>query len=273
MRFSQRHGHAPKPSPLRQDEISSELRNALWNTFLREFGRFFRQDDLPALTGDAWTREGREFCLLLFDDFLRMPVDTISLDPGLALGGLREQYFSAEWYWVYDLIEWLSQYASPQWETRVNSALQRELAPYRLIAGVATPITTEEEIQCVEQATTETASPVSRHVRQALLCMSDRQNPDFRNSIKESISAVEAAVREATGQSKATLGDALKRLDLHPALKQAFLKLYGYTSDEDGIRHALSDSELTLTVDDARYFLVSCSAFANYLTTKFSVTT
>lgn len=69
-------------------------------------------------------------------------------------------------------------------------------------------------------------------------------------------------------EPKATLGDALKALErngkLHPALKEAFLKLYGYTSDAQGIRHALVD-EANLSQADARYFLVVCSAFINLL--------
>jgi len=34
--------------------------------------------------------------------------------------------------------------------------------------------------------------------------------------------------------------------------------------DEDGIRHAMLE-ESTLTLADAKYFLVSCSAFITYL--------
>ena len=96
----------------------------------------------------------------------------------------------------------------------------------------------------------------------------DRENPDYRNSIKEAISAVESIARVVSGRDKATLGDALQAIEksgqLHPALKKGFLKLYGYTSDEQGIRHAMLD-EPNLTAADARYFLVSCSSFVNYL--------
>lgn len=67
---------------------------------------------------------------------------------------------------------------------------------------------------------------------------------------------------------KATLSDALKAMEksgtLHPALKEGFMKLYAYTSDEGGIRHAMLD-EPNLTAADARYFLLSCTSFVNYL--------
>ena len=50
-------------------------------------------------------------------------------------------------------------------------------------------------------------------------------------------------------------------------LEGGFLKLYGYTNDSDGIRHAMLE-ESQLTQADAVYFLVSCSAFVNYLKSK-----
>jgi hypothetical protein len=74
-----------------------------------------------------------------------------------------------------------------------------------------------------------------------------------------------------SGLPKATLGPALsaveKKTALHTVLKEAFQKLYGYTSDAQGIRHALMD-ETTLDMEDAKFMLVSCSAFVNYLVVK-----
>ncbi len=69
----------------------------------------------------------------------------------------------------------------------------------------------------------------------------------------------------------ATLGQALKAIEdtakVHPSLKDAFTKLYAYTSDADGIRHALLE-KTDLDVEDARFMLVACSAFVNYLVAK-----
>jgi len=49
-------------------------------------------------------------------------------------------------------------------------------------------------------------------------------------------------------------------------LAKGYNKIYGWTSDEGGIRHALSDKgDVEITLADARYMLVSCSAFVNYL--------
>jgi hypothetical protein len=105
------------------------------------------------------------------------------------------------------------------------------------------------------------------HLDTALARLADRSAPDYRNSIKESISAVEAVCQILTGDPKATLGQALKKLSIHSALEKGFSAIYGYTSDADGIRHALYEESI-LDADDAKFFLVSCSAFVNYLIAK-----
>jgi hypothetical protein len=66
---------------------------------------------------------------------------------------------------------------------------------------------------------------------------------------------------------RAALAAIEKKTTLHPSLKEAFQKLYGYTSDAQGIRHALMD-EPNLDIEDAKFMLVSCSAFVNYLIVK-----
>jgi len=131
------------------------------------------------------------------------------------------------------------------------------------------PITSEEEIASVEQAMSHGGkfSPAVAHVETALARLADRSSPDYRNSIKESISAVEAVCQIITGDSKATLGQALKKIGIHPSLEKGFSAIYGYTSDADGIRNALLEAS-TVDADDAKFFLVSCSAFVNYLIAK-----
>ncbi len=115
--------------------------------------------------------------------------------------------------------------------------------------------------------------PVTQHFKTALELLSDRTSPDYRNSIKESIIAVEAISKLITGNSGTTLGRALATIEsqgqvqLHTKLKDGFINLYGYTSDAHGIRHALKDDEHP-AFEDARYMLVSCSAFVNYLIEK-----
>jgi len=107
------------------------------------------------------------------------------------------------------------------------------------------------------------------HLKKALAHFSNRENPDYENSIKESISAVESVAKEVTGDSKATLGELANRLNIHPAFRGGLKKLYGFTSDAGGIRHADDSSKpgkyLKPDQATARFMLVTCSAFVNYI--------
>ena len=48
-----------------------------------------------------------------------------------------------------------------------------------------------------------------------------------------------------------------------------FSERYGYTNDKTtGIRHALMDDTNAPTADEAKFMLVSCSAYINYITKK-----
>jgi hypothetical protein len=180
---------------------------------------------------------------------------------------------NAKWHEVYDLVEFTLQtlppiYAKPLM-SRWNGLLEHENAGYRIVGGQVIDIVAPEEISEIETALSSGVHGVREHIRVALTCLSDREEPDYRNSIKESISAVESVCRLIGGGQ--TLSDALKKLrdkiSLHPALEKAFNALYGYTSDESGIRHALIEQS---AVDDAdaRFMLVACSAFANFMIAK-----
>lgn len=153
--------------------------------------------------------------------------------------------------------------------------LEREMSGYRFVNNLITPITDEIELKEIEDALNESKltkySGVHTHLETALEKLSDRKNPDYRNSIKESISAVESISKIISENPKAELGQALKGLEekikLHNALKKGFISLYGYTSDEDGIRHAMLENP-EIEFEDAKFMLVSCSAFVNYLIVK-----
>ena len=67
---------------------------------------------------------------------------------------------------------------------------------------------------------------------------------------------------------KLTLDDIpLSVKDAHWDLKNAFSSMYGWTSNTEGIRHGLQD-EPDLGFEDAKYMLVACSGFINYLLEK-----
>ena len=185
---------------------------------------------------------------------------------------------NAKWYDVYDFIEihlsCLSDEERVERTRQYNELLETEKSGYRVVLGEVVPITNAQEIQEIERAAETPYDSVNHHIQKALSHYADIQSPDYENSIKESISAVEAMCCIITDMSgaQATLGAAIRKLrdsgvHIHPAMTQAFSSLYGYTSDENGIRHGGIDFK-NAPEEDAKYMLVSCSAFVNYLLEK-----
>ena len=181
----------------------------------------------------------------------------------------KEYFFTCKWFEVYDFIEFLLQDTDTllfdSGIQSINTVLEMENAAYRIVGSEVVEMTDTNEIAAIEDALNHPDAPVRAHIQTALAMLSDRKSPDYRNSIKESISAVEATCRLVTSMKTATLGDALKKVtDLHPALQKGFLALYGFTSDASGIRHSLLE-ESNLTYADAKFMLAACSSFVSYL--------
>lgn len=276
MRFSQRIGKTPVKDKLQIESIDSDLHVRLWNVILEHFIDAY--EDAP---GRGLSRRGY-LCKRIWIDFLNKPADQIpgtsnNIFTGSIVGILKVWFDSTEWYNVYDFIEFISEIAMRdglEFAIECNNALEKEMSGYRIINSKVMQITSEQEIQEIQEAiaNTDKFNSVNTHLQTALVMLSDRKNPDYRNSIKEAISAVEAMCSIIANDPKATLGSALKEIEkkhsLHPALKSAFSSLYGYTSDAGGIRHKLTDDTATIEFEDAKFMLVSCSAFINYLKAK-----
>ena len=283
--FSQRQGIKPIKDIMQVDSMDEDLKNSLWNVLkdvildkvvgLNEYGALWfakpQNENIEYLINTLWRH------------YFKMPLDTLDTiitEWHSVYGEIREYFIKCEWYEVYDFIEFI---ANNYNDTSVNKkfiefcnfVLERELSAYRFVNGKIVQITSEEEIAEIEESlkVTTPLKPVNNHLKRALDLLADRKSPDYRNSIKESISAVESICNLIVKNSKATLGQALKeiekKIELHPALKRAFDSLYGYTSDAEGIRHALLD-EPNIDFEDAKFMLVSCSGFINYLITKSS---
>lgn len=156
----------------------------------------------------------------------------------------------------------------------INNYFKELNYAYRVVDAKIVEITSEEEIVSIEHALTNSKDNIRTHLESALSLYARKPHGDYRNSIKESISAVEAFCREKT--DKNTLGDALKHLEssgivIPKMLKNSFEKLYAYTNQpENGIRHALmeDDDKYVPGPEEALFMLVSCSSFLNYLRKK-----
>jgi len=271
--FSQRLGLKPSEQVIQTSSMNSELRNSLWNAlhfaiwesddFMHHrFGKMPRIDSLSKI---LWFR------------YFKKPVDEI---PSYGyqnrseriLKIIREHFFLVPWNEVYEFLEFIVEVerkATPKLAEFLNKTLEQEMSGFRFIGNILSPVTGDQERLMLEAAIVDPRfTAVGSHLERALAMLAHRTDPDYRNSIKESMSAVEAMARIIADDEKATLGQALKMLkknrDLHPTLLDGFSKLYGYTSDENGVRHAMME-EPDLNQDDAKYFLLSCTSFVNYL--------
>lgn len=275
MLFSQREGIKPGKSVIQIDDMDNDLRNSLWNALALCFWNHIGSDF-------NYSSSNKTFVSNIWVYHFKEPLDSLSNIWSNVQRAIKRQYDNLKWYEVYDFIEYVanthySNIDNKKFIKLCNSFLESELSAYRFVGGKITPITSQEEISEIEEALniSKPFKAVSVHINRALALFSDKKSPDYRNSIKESISAVEAICKLITKKKKPQLGQALKILEneigLHPALKKAFNNLYGYTSDAKGIRHALLE-EAELYSEDAKFMLISCSAFVNYLVSKISKT-
>lgn len=275
MRFSQRLGLSPATKLAQRESIDDELRNSLWSLLTLFYWNTYRAPGSGAYDRSDYVDGSNLNPLIvsLWLHYFKKPVDTIDEYWEYCLEKLRKYFFAAKWFEVYDFIEFVRDDGPRETKDKfveaANSYLERENSAYRFLDGRILEITSAEEIEEVEAALDGGGRypGVQTHLKAALALLSDRKNPDYRNSIKESISAVESLAKQLAGSEGSTLGAVLKALEkskkLHPALKSAFSSLYGYSSDANGIRHALLE-ESNLTKADARFMLVCCSAFINY---------
>ncbi len=159
----------------------------------------------------------------------------------------------------------------------LNFQFERLNFAYRVVDAKIVEIVSKEELKAIETSMQDSPSNIRMHLGRALELYAERPNGDYRNSIKESITAVEAYCRELTGKS--TLGTAISEmedrgLNIPKVLTAAFEKLYAYTNHpETGIRHALMDEDgrYVPASEEAMFMLVSCSSFINYLNKKLNI--
>lgn len=272
--FSEKYGYKIEKT-IQYESISDELRRRIWNLFyqseIKEGGISSKRIGL-ALNGGQTIEEK-------IVDRLGLLINPVGKGR-TAEEQLKDKILKFfRWYEVYDFVEiHLSYLNDDEKKERIkeyNELFEQEKAGYRIVSGEIAPITNESEITTIEQATDTVFEPVNQHIQKALSLYADIKEPDYENSIKESISAVESMCCIITGMSGAnsSLGKTIKKLKengihIHSSMESAFSSLYGYTSDEDGIRHGGIDFK-NAPAEDAKYMLISCSAFVNYLIEKY----
>ena len=208
---------------------------------------------------------------LIYDECLKIRKTPDTLNKYNIFREIESYVLKMQWYEIYDFLEYISQTyhkkeINIQFRKEVNQVLKEEMSAYRFVDNYIASIIDEVEIGELEGALNCKYTPVKKHLSNALKLL---ESSDYQNSIKESITAVESLAKIITKQEK-DLASYIKAMDidLNRQFKTSMINLYGWTCKEDGIRHGHTKEELKTSFEEAKYMLVSCSAFVNYLIAK-----
>lgn len=284
-RFSERYGYVKPSEVLIREGMPLSIQNAICTSFDKL--KIFLQRQMGDNARGVAEYKTLEKYLWVY--FLNNREAYFSYHNSVATDFLEDD--NALWFKKLDLVEVAIKYlfnresqleeyyrvkgsVAEAFTTVLNSHFERLNFAYRVVNKEIVEITSKEEIAAIEDALQDSTANIKMHLSKGLELYAKRPEGDYSNSIKESISAVEAYCREKTNEN--TLGKALNHLEtkgisLPKVLKEAFEKLYAYTNQgSTGIRHALMDQDGTYVPsrDEALFMLVSCSAFINYLSKK-----
>lgn len=282
--FSERYGYAKSRDALQLECMDGNLRTSIYNVLYEKlYEKQYEFGDVcihKRIWSKFWHKAIDEYSpFRSFYDYLKQWIKECPWNQAYDLiEFVANEFEESDEYGKYsDRIQGVVSYAtSPYSELEdfrndINEVLEREHAGYRLAGALVIPITNVSELDSIDQTlqTSDKFGTAREHLHRALELFSIRENPDYVNAVKESISAVEATAHTLLGDESATLGKALKTIqkngNLHPALAMGWEKIYGFTSDAGGIRHAEHHEDIQVDGAFAKYMLVSCSAFVNYL--------
>jgi hypothetical protein len=256
-RFSKRHGHKPT-------EIEIKIRNEAPQSF-REFIIQLVYD-----LGYKPTFLRRCICRILrvtpdrdnWTDFPNIDIE------------VNELLSNCEWYYIYDIIEYLWD----EIDTNRREEYQEELNDYFDTNGIGwkiefgqiefrgdksfeTTIINAETV--LNQANLQTAK---NEIVEAIKDLSRRPIPDITGSIQHSLACLECVCRETTGDKKATLGELIKKFSniVPKPLDTAIEKLWGFTSEQG--RHLREGNAPNF--EEAELVVIISSAISSYLGKK-----
>ena len=160
-----------------------------------------------------------------------------------------------------------------QFRKDIQTVLTHCHAPYRVVDGyIMFPVASDDDLKTI----TATFADLRRaglggareHLKSAATYLT---NGNFADSVRESINAVESVAKalEPTADLSKTLAKLENSAKIHGGLKKGFLAIYGYASDEKGVRHSLAlDAAANVDEADALFMIGACSAFVSYLINK-----
>lgn len=271
-KFSERYGFKQPREAFQINSIDDRLKNRLWNNFIIMYIDIIKLDIISTYIADKkafnFVKED------IYDGFFGTN-EEVHKELLYLKKDLKEKFFNLNWHEIYDFTEYIpnifyNDEVNNNFRLKINKVLEEEMSGYRFVDEFITPIIDDVEIKEIEEALNSQYSGVKNHLSNSLELLSDRENPDYINSIKESISAVESLCKIITDKNHSALGACLNQLtfDVGQHFKQGVTKLYNWTSTADGIRHGNTEETITSSFAEAKYMLVICSAFVNYMIEK-----
>ena len=273
--FSQAQGYEELPQPLNLGELPTEARVQIWNALYFWLSRSTKFYVDQKYVVDPW-KSILERVHAVHDG---NPAD--EWDDGFTLvrEGMRDRIERQAFNRVFDLIQFIMR--DPQCPEDFVEHMRRAFRHCRLAYAIDSgppptifPSATVEEGEAIgtslQALVAAGLQSSASHLRKSAECIN---RGDWAGSVRESVHAVESVARQLDPKASSSLDPALRSLEkrnvLHPALKQAFSKLYGYTSDEPGIRHALLEKQqASVGMNEAVFMLGACASFASYLWRK-----
>jgi hypothetical protein len=153
----------------------------------------------------------------------------------------------------------------------INACLEEARIAYPVLDRTIFPVGSETELGAIKRTFADLARTEFDGGRSHLRKAGEELTAGrYADSVRESIHAVESVAR-VLEPSANLLSTALRKLEksayIHPAMKDGFDKLYAYTNDEQGVRHARLDAS-KVDETDALFMIGACAAFVSYMINK-----
>jgi hypothetical protein len=272
LRFSQRNGTSPLPQQLSLGQLSQQFTALIWGAIYSDMQENTYENYHRIYFGSRWTAIIYDFNVEMMSN---SDPQNIAYDVRAWISLFSEIIKDDNYSSVFDCLEYFFNHTRilPETKARIRSAFEKSHLAYRMLPdGMVVAIGTAEQADAVQNAfeISSNQSPgAASHLRAAAAALA---RSDWALSVRESITAVEAAARLVAGDS-ATLGEALKTIGksgaISPMLKAAMEKLYAYTNSEGGIRHAnVFEDKANVDEDDALFMLGACASFVTFLLAK-----
>jgi thiaminase len=269
--FELAEGAEPLPSQLKPKELSQHLRALLWEAIYKNLERS-RYRDIDSV--DQLLAPWETIFYTLHVDREHKPADEFENDFEELAEKAKSIITTGDYLAVFGWIQYVLRCGPPgDFAKFIQRALERGHAAYRIVDNdTIVPFGSVAEQAAIEKAFADLSAiefhGARKHLRGAAEQLTTGKNAD---SVRESIHAVESVVRVL--EPRADFAKALAKLEaktkIHGALKAGFNSIYGFTSDENGIRHPLLDKgDANVDEADALFMIGACAAFVSYLINK-----